>query len=349
MDTLMDHPDETRRRLAVLLAAALASPGLASPGLARASPPAPQTGTRLLEPPVDLHGEQYVPPTTLRAVADLYSRMSVPVRINGGGPYQFVVDTGANNSVIADALAARLGLLVGAARELHGVAGAEMAGTVTVDSLQVGDRVRRGSNLFVLPAAALGTSGLLGLDSVDGQKLVLDFKAAEMRIEASDRPRPDRREIIMSARRRSGQLTLVDTELAGVPVTAFIDSGAQNTIGNRVLQRRAGARSPQTIWLPVPILSATGQTISGEAGALPSFRMGGLSVDHLPVLFADLHTFSLWDLNSRPALLLGVDVLSRFERVSLDFARGEVRFLMPGGVRPPSPDVAAHSVSRAEG
>ena len=45
--------------------------------------------------------------------------------------------------------------------------------------------------------------------------------------------------------------------------------------------------------------------------------------------FADLHTFHLWNMIDKPALLLGVDVLSRFETVSLDFGRGEVRFRAP--------------------
>jgi hypothetical protein len=37
----------------------------------------------------------------------------------------------------------------------------------------------------------------------------------------------------------------------------------------------------------------------------------------------------MWDLTRTPAILLGVDVLSRFEYVSLDFARAEVRFRLP--------------------
>jgi hypothetical protein len=36
----------------------------------------------------------------------------------------------------------------------------------------------------------------------------------------------------------------------------------------------------------------------------------------------------MWDLTKSPAILLGVDVLSRFQSVSLDFGRAEVRFHM---------------------
>ncbi|MEI9965561.1 MAG: hypothetical protein WDM92_13735 [Caulobacteraceae bacterium] len=71
------------------------------------------------------------------------------------------------------------------------------------------------------------------------------------------------------------------------------------------------------------------QTIVGEFAILPAMRLGGLRFNDVPVAFADLHIFRLWDLEDRPAMLLGVDVLSRFPFVALDFARAEVRFRLP--------------------
>src|ERR1700691_3353265 len=44
----------------------------------------------------------YKPPTDLRTIVDIYKRMTGPVRIDGTGPYPFVVDTGANQSVVSD-------------------------------------------------------------------------------------------------------------------------------------------------------------------------------------------------------------------------------------------------------
>jgi hypothetical protein len=34
----------------------------------------------------------------------------------------------------------------------------------------------------------------------------------------------------------------------------------------------------------------------------------------------------MWNMIDKPAILLGVDILSRFQYVCLDFARDEVRF-----------------------
>jgi hypothetical protein len=126
---------------------------------------------------------------------------------------------------------------------------------------------------------------------------------------------------------------LVDCELAGARMTAILDSGAQSTIGNMTLFEIAVTNAPGVAWNDVAIISATGQTIGAQTATLPRLRIGGLQFPAWNVAFADLHTFKLWDLIDRPALLLGVDALSRFESVSLDFARDEVRFRLP----PPAP------------
>jgi hypothetical protein len=54
-----------------------------------------------------------------------------------------------------------------------------------------------------------------------------------------------------------------------------------------------------------------------------------MGLPNWPVAFADLHTFTMWDLTNKPAILIGVDILTRFESVCLDFARDEVRFRLP--------------------
>ena len=134
---------------------------------------------------------------------------------------------------------------------------------------------------------------------------------------------------IVAAHRRDGQLTLVDADLAGIHITAFLDSGAQDTIGNMALRDLAVTRYPKTIWSQAPILSVTGQTMNAEMADLPSLRIGTLHLPNWPMAFADLHTFRMWNLIDRPAILIGVDILSRFETVCLDFVHDEVRLRLP--------------------
>jgi hypothetical protein len=272
--------------------------------------------------------EDYTPPADLRTVADIYSRMTLPVRVNDAGPFAFVVDTGANQSVIAQDVVTQIGLPVGAPATLNGVAGIQLAPTTTA-RLSFGHRTLDARMFSVLPRAGVGGAGMLGLDSIGDAALTLDFMRQALRIDAGHDNWRDPYAVAVKATRRDGQLTLVKVSLGDIPLTAFIDSGAQSTIGNMALRDMALRRSPNSARAGTTIISATGQTIDAEIADLPDLRVGNLRLPMWPVAFADLHTFAMWQMVKTPAILLGVDILSRFQSVCLDFWRDEVRFVMP--------------------
>jgi hypothetical protein len=270
----------------------------------------------------------YTPPSDLKTIIDIYKRMTAEVSVNGAGPFPFVVDTGANQSVIAAEIAAQLNLPAGPDQALNGVAGVQLTPTVHAD-LKLGRRMASHAVLSVLPAAAIGGQGMLGLDQLDGGRLTLDFRRQTLSIDSGDDLPGLGDEMELKAHRRNGQLILVDADLAGIPVAAFLDSGAQDTIGNMALRELAITRYPTAAWSKTPIISVTGQVIDGEMADLPALRIGGMHLPNWPMAFADLHTFRMWDLIRRPAILIGIDILSRFETVCLDFARDEVRMRLP--------------------
>jgi hypothetical protein len=318
--------DLTTRRAAIAATAAALLWRLPSPAAAQMArvdlrhDPASRLGSGRGE-------EGYTPPTELSAVADIYRRMTLATTINGAGPYPFVADTGANQSVISAELCAQLGLPPGPPAPLNGVAGVQMAPT-TRARLAIGKRVLEDQVLSVLPIGGIGGQGMLGLDCIGDQALTLDFANRDMRIDIGRSNWRDPSAVAVKARRRDGQLTLINVTLAGAPLVAFIDSGAQSTIGNMALRELAISRGPKTALTQTRIISSTGQTIMAEMADLPALRVGDLRVPTWPVAFADLHTFQMWNMIDKPALLIGVDILSRFEYVCLDFARDEVRFRM---------------------
>ena len=311
--------------------AALIAGGLAAPSALRATiiSRTGDAGTlEVIPDPVFRSNPAYEPPTDLKTVLDIYKRMTGQVTIDGAGPYPFVADTGANQSVISAELAAQLALPRGDNQPLNGVAGVADTPTVAAQ-LQVGSRARREATLFVLPADAIGGPGMLGLDQLDGGRLTLDWQRQSLTIDAGLALHGDGDEYELKAYRRDGQLTLVDADVAGIKVTAFLDSGAENTIGNLALRHLALTRYPASRWSTLPIISVTGQTIQADFADLPGLRLGGLSLPSWPVAFADLHTFRLWNLTNAPAILIGVDVMSRFQTICLDFLRDQVRFRLP--------------------
>ncbi|HEX2562010.1 retropepsin-like aspartic protease, partial [Phenylobacterium sp.] len=89
-------------------------------------------------------------------------QVTAPIFVDGHGPFQFLVDTGANISCIAAALAEQLGLPPGPLVKVNTVAGSRRRQSVLVDRLQVGARTHRRVRAPVLPVAGLQVDGVLG-------------------------------------------------------------------------------------------------------------------------------------------------------------------------------------------
>ncbi|WP_333587234.1 retropepsin-like aspartic protease, partial [Phenylobacterium sp.] len=132
----------------------------------------------LIEPPVMVNlaelGAGAGAGADLAAGADRARRMTAPVTLNGLGPYAFVVDTGANHSVLALDLADALSLPHGRPELVHGIAGAEPAETALIDRLNVGQITARRVRTPLLERARLGVDGLLGVDVLRNRAVTLD-------------------------------------------------------------------------------------------------------------------------------------------------------------------------------
>lgn len=262
---------------------------------------------------------------------DRVERMTVPVSIAGIDGIRFVVDTGAERTVVSRQLADRLGLATGPMRRLVSVTGTDTVATVIVPTLQLSGTPVASIEAPALDAAHIGASGLLGLDSLQSRRVLLDFKRNQMTISPA-RKREERWDddtIVVRAKNRYGQLILVDSSIGGQRIQVIIDTGAETSIGNMALLKKlAGRRRPPPLQ-PVTITSVTGQTIVAQYSQIPEIKIGGVTLNNLPVAFTDAEPFRRFGLASRPALLLGMDALRLFDRVSVDFANRQVKFLPP--------------------
>ena len=75
------------------------------------------------------------------------------------------------------------------------------------------------------------------------------------------------------------------------------------------------------------MLSVTGGILDAEYGIARRITIGGIDITNLPVAFAEVHPFRHLDLTEHPAILLGMDAMQLFDRVSFDFANRRVRLL----------------------
>ena len=311
--------------LLALLQAASAPPAAAPapPPLDPASLPSPL--------PVDSSTVPGTPASTAVKLREVDTRMTVPVLINGKGPYRFIVDSGATRTVISSALAAELGLPSAGTVPLHSVGRESDVPAVHIDSLYVGALPAKEIVAPVLDEANLGGLGILGIDTLQGKKVVIDLVRHAMSVEPADKyaPAAAEGEIVVTARSRFGQLVLADADAAGQKIYAIVDTGSMVTLGNLTLRDKL-VRHKRAVPQIVPITDVTGLKIMASYAPISDLRLGAFHMQNAVIAFDDAHAFERFGLANKPAMLLGMDIMQGFDRVSIDFARRKVRLLKRG-------------------
>lgn len=304
--------------LAALLLAALASPA------------ATQTNTAQYEATAHPDAvDQTTQASQVQFRNDRYLRMTVPVRVAGSGPYRFLIDTGADRTAISTDLARRLRLTESSGAILHSVTGMQQVGTATVPMLDLAAKRVTNLDAALLEAHNMGADGILGLDSLRSQKILFDFKEQTLTVVPAETRLPkDDGTIVVTGRIRNGRLVLTEARADDHRVTVVVDTGSEVSIANDALRRRlvrARRNKPGT----VELMSVTGEKLTGDYLFVRQLEIGGVTLKDLPVVFADSHAFRKLELEKRPAILLGMNALRGFEKVSIDFARKKLRVVLP--------------------
>ncbi|SDA26517.1 aspartyl protease family protein [Sphingomonas sp. NFR15] len=278
------------------------------------------------------------PPADSIAIADADQRMTVPVQIADAGPFHFVVDTGAERTVISRELATTLGLAAGRGVRVTAMANVEQVATVVIPRIRVGPPASTLSgSLIEAPAFAasnIGGAGMLGIDTLQGHAVTIDFDRNVMTVTPSAKRRhtPDAApgEVVVRARDMFGQLVVTDAYFGERRVRVVIDTGSDVTMGNPALRRLIGRR---TTLRPISARAVTGVALLADYGQIGAVRIGSTTIDNLPVAFADAPPFARFGLGNKPALMLGMDALRLFRRVTIDFPNRELRLLLPRDVK----------------
>jgi predicted aspartyl protease len=261
-------------------------------------------------------------------VSQPYQRMTVPVSIKGMGPYKFLIDTGAQATVLSRDLADRLELNDRRPAVLVGAASRMAVETAAIDGIELGSRSFNVATAPLVEGQNLGgADGILGLDSLQGQRVLIDFREKAIHV-ADARELGGNRgyEIVVKAQRRLGQLIITAARIDGIKVAVIIDTGAQGSTGNPVLQQRmrrlrdAGQGT---------MTDVNGKSLSGAVRVARELEVDRVQLHTLPLLFADSPTFHALGLSGEPALILGMEQLRLFNRVAIDFNTQRVLFDLP--------------------
>lgn len=256
-------------------------------------------------------------------------QLTTAVRINGKGPFRFVVDTGADHSVIADDVAKALRLPLGREMLVQGIIRALPAPGIPVEELRFGALVRRNLTMPVLPRTLLKVDGYLGLDAIGGGRVLFDFKRRILRV--SDSPPASfvehlGQETRIAAPGDAGHLRSVACRVDGVLTSAFLDTGAEVSVGNAALQRALIEAGPgHTGVRDIELTGITGGSRTGTVAKVETILFGNLEFSGCEIAIADLDVFKIWGLADQPALLIGLNFLREFQTVVIDYGRKEFR------------------------
>jgi predicted aspartyl protease len=122
---------------------------------------------------------------------------------------------------------------------------------------------------------------------------------------------------------------MVDADANGEKIWVIVDTGAQNSVANSRLRSVLVKRNPATDIKPIEMIDVLGKRTPAEYTIVDRLRIGGIAMGNAAIAFADVHPFRIFELHRKPSMLLGVESLRSFRRVSVDFATRKVKFLLP--------------------
>lgn len=226
----------------------------------------------------------------------------VNVTINGHGPFQMVLDTGATHSAVSQRIARALQADVSqAAVDVSGARGDSTTATAAlrVRTLEAGGLTLRDFDALVLDfspfAATLGerVQGILGYSAFEGLLLTLDYPRGEARVSRGDldRAAPHTLQTLRTT------APVVRANIGSRPLRVLLDSGLDGSID------LADAGPSDFESAPVPVAN--------------SHTIGGAALDYAARLNTDI---TLGDLTLRRPIvckipqdnLIGAELLRRF-------------------------------------
>lgn len=212
-------------------------------------------------------------------------KLLVEARINGKGPFPFVLDTG-GHAILTPAAAATLDLKMHGASQSYGAGGGSTASSFTrVDKLQLGDAEIDRQSFLVLPLPNVMTdlgnqppiAGILGLELFERFAVSLDFDKKEMTLQyfAAYTPPTGAKSIPISF---TDDMPLIQATMDGQRGIFGVDTGNSGPL--MLFPQWAGRHGLTAYYMAgVPATNGgQGGQFTTHSAFIRSLRIGGLDV-----------------------------------------------------------------------
>ena len=218
----------------------------------------------------------------------------LPVQVNGRGPFEFILDTGAGTSLLTPAVAQQLNLELAGSKQGQTAGGPVSVSLAHVESLRVGEMEVENVDVGIVDLApiarAVGANidGDLGYNFLKDFRVTIDYRDCELvladpkRIETLGRA--TRTEVPIRLANAAKPLILVDVHVnSRGPFQFAIDTGTSTTALDTQLAENLGLTTA-----PVTPITTGGAPLEVSAATLPSFQLGGAKIDNMPVIVGGL-------------------------------------------------------------
>jgi hypothetical protein len=252
---------------------------------------------------------------------DMGGRPVVELKINGKGPYRFVLDTGAVTTVVSDELSRELSLSAPAGMQVAAVGGGTPPAIVVIHDVRIGDAVLEEMIAAVMPLGGLlkgenAPRGVLSAASFPGYLLTYDYPGKRISIKKSALQSADSKSIFQY--REDQVLPTVPVRIAGHDTEVHLDTGSG-----------FGLTLPVKFLTELPLASQPKEAgrLRTHGGEFPvsiarvdgTIELGKYKLDLEEVRFSDVHP------GPGPATgNIGYDVLRHFV-VTLDSKNRRIR------------------------
>ena len=248
----------------------------------------------------------------------------LPVQVNGRGPFDFILDTGAGTSLLSSDLAKQLDVKVIGSKEGHSAGEKVSVSLAKIDFLAVGGIKLSDVDVGIVDLATIGKTigakidGDLGYNFLKHFRVSIDYRDCEIRLDDPKRvesfSRSAKTEIPIRLASPAKPLILVDVHANGRgPFQFAIDTGTSTTAIAPELAKQLGVESS-----PVGPGTTGGASVDFSAGSLPSFQLGGAKIDNMAVVVADFFTMLNAAIGAKLDGIVGYNFLRNY-KVVIDY------------------------------
>ena len=254
----------------------------------------------------------------------------LPTRVNGAGPFDFILDTGAGTSLLSAELAQQLNIKILGTKEGQSAGGKVSVSLAKVESLALGQAKIEDVEVGIVDlghiAKTIGTriDGDVGYNFLKHFRVTIDYESGEIRFDDPKRIEnfggPSKAEIPMRLASPAKPLVLVDVYANGRgPFQFAIDTGTSTTAIAPEVAQQLGIDSS-----PIGPLTTGGSQVNVTAGNLKSFQVGGARIDDLVIVVADFFGTLSQAVGAKLDGIVGYNFLRNF-RVVMDYPSEKFR------------------------